>query len=81
MFILDLLGWISLILILLAYFLISFGKVTHSSNLYPILNMFGSMGLLVVTIQQKAWQSVFLNVFWILIAIFSLLRNSKNRNI
>lgn len=70
----EIAGWIGMLFILTAYFLISFAYITPQDSSYQILNILGSLGIIYNTLKQKAYPSVALNVIWILIAITALLR-------
>jgi hypothetical protein len=73
----QILGWIGMFLILLAYFLVSFNKLKINDARYQIINLAGAAGLGAHVLYQKAWAGVTLEVIWALIAIFALL---KTRN-
>lgn len=68
----DILGWVGAILILIAYGLISARKVDSRSRLYQGLNVIGSACLIVNGVYYRAYPSAFVNVVWILIAVYTL---------
>ncbi len=72
-------GWIGMILILIAYYLVSIKKVTGESRFYQSLNFFGALGIIYNTFVQQAWPAMTLNVVWALIAIRTLLLARKNK--
>ncbi len=72
-------GWIGMILILVAYYLVSIKKVTGESRLYQSLNFFGALGIVYNTFVQQAWPAMALNIVWAIIAIKTLLIVRKNR--
>jgi hypothetical protein len=80
-FIIDATGWLAMVLILWAYFLISRGKVDAKNLLYQLLNFIGAILFVINLSYMKAWPSVALNIIWALIALIalrSILRGKKN---
>ena len=78
-FIIDILGWLAMILILSAYSLNSSNKVASSSILYQGLNFIGAALFIINLSYFAAWPSVMLNIIWALIALVSLLKGSKRK--
>ena len=70
----EFLGWFGVILILLAYFLVSFGFVLAESLFYPLLNLVGSFFIIMETLSKKDYQPVVLNIVWLLIAVIAIVR-------
>jgi len=70
-------GWIGMILILTAYWLISNKKITGQSRIYYLLNLFGSFGIFWNSLVQHAWPVMSLNVVWAIIAISVLIKGKK----
>lgn len=68
----DVLGWIGALQILTAYALISLKKVEGDSLLYQLLNIFGSIFLVVNTYYWNALPSTLVNVIWLIIALFAV---------
>jgi hypothetical protein len=64
----DLGGWLGAILLLVAFGCNSFGFVSARSRLYQILNIVGSILLIMNTGWHRAWPSTFVNVVWVVIA-------------
>lgn len=75
----EIAGWAGALLILLAYALLSMGKVTGQSALYQGMNVAGAAGFIVNGWWHGAIPSAALNVIWILIGGFALLRILKRR--
>ncbi|HEX8931891.1 MAG TPA: hypothetical protein VF810_01925 [Patescibacteria group bacterium] len=73
----EIIGWIGTISILLAYFLVSIKKLNANSKEFQLLNLFGSLGIIVNTWYHKAIPSVVLNAVWLLIAIYALLKTAR----
>ncbi len=76
----DIIGWVSSVLIVAAYLLISSNKVNSNSLLYQYLNLFGSIGLIANTYYYNALPSTSVNVIWVLIAVWSLLKYKKQES-
>ena len=70
----EIAGWAGATLILLAYLLISTGKVTGQSPLYQWMNVFGAAGFVTNAWWHGAVPVVTLNVVWLLIGGFALWR-------
>lgn len=68
----DILGWLGAAALLLAYTGVSVGKLEARSRLYQMLNLAGSLGLVVNAGWYRAFPSAFVNVIWISVALFSL---------
>jgi len=60
-------GWAGALLILLAYLLLSMGRVTGQSLLYQGMNIVGAAGFVINGWWHRALPSAALNVLWLLI--------------
>ena len=67
-------GWIGATLILLAYLLLSMGKVTGQSVVYQGMNIVGAAGFIINGWWHGALPSAVLNVIWMLIGGVALWR-------
>lgn len=72
-------GWIGAALILLAYLLLSMGKVTGQSPLYQGMNIVGAAGFIINGWWHGALPSAVLNVIWMLIGGVALWRITAKR--
>ena len=68
----DILGWIGSVEVILAYALISNGKVHGKSVSYQLLNLTGSIFLIANTIYYHAYPSTAINGVWMVVAIVAL---------
>ncbi len=68
----DVLGWIGAIALLIAYMLVSTKRVEGDSTGFQLLNIVGSIFLIVNTFHYGAYPSGALNIFWIAIAIYAI---------
>ena len=70
----EIVGWAGAALILLGYALVTSGRITPRSLAYQLMNVFGAIGFIINSGWNGAIPSVALNVVWLFIAIFGLLR-------
>lgn len=67
------------ILVLLAYFLVSSGKVSSASVAFQVINLVGAGLLTTYALLLQGWSLVFLNGVWAIIALVALLRIMRSR--
>ena len=72
-------GWVGALLILLAYLLLSAGKLTGQSLLYQAMNVVGAAGFVINGWWHRALPSASLNVLWLLIGAVATWRILKKR--
>lgn len=72
-------GWAGASLILLAYLLITAGKLTGQSAVYQWMNVAGAAGFIVNGWWHGALPSAVLNVIWLLIGTVALIRLRRKR--
>jgi hypothetical protein len=72
-------GWAGAILILLAYLLLSAGKLTGQSLTYQLMNVFGAAGFIINGWWHRALPSAVLNVLWLLIGGLATWRLVRRR--
>jgi len=70
----EVVGWAGAVLILLAYLLLSAGKLTGRSIVYQAMNVVGAAGFTVNGWWHGAIPSAALNVIWMLIGGIALWR-------
>jgi len=73
-FMVEAAGWIGAGLILLAYLLLSMGKVTGQTPLYQGMNIIGAAGFIINGWWHGAIPSAALNVIWMMIGGVALWR-------
>lgn len=73
-FFIEAAGWLAALLILVAYGLLSSGKLDGKSRLYQWMNIAGSIGFIVNSGYNGAIPSVALNIVWMLIGAAALYR-------
>jgi hypothetical protein len=75
----EVIGWIGAALILLSFALLTTGRVQARSGLYQGLNIAGSVGFAVNGAWNHAYPSMTMNLIWLVIAIYGLLRADSPR--
>lgn len=73
----DTIGWFGSILVIVAYAMNIYGKLSAESPWYIGLNIAGSAGLIVNTFFHHAIPSMVVNVVWIGIALAALFKRSR----
>jgi hypothetical protein len=76
--VIDILGWIASVLIVGAYFLNIRGKWSAQSKWYILCNLVGGAFFIINTAYHGAYPSALVNVVWVIIAVFSLLKLVRN---
>jgi hypothetical protein len=75
----ELVGWVGAALILLAYLLLSAGKLDGQSPLYQWMNVFGAAGIVANGWWHGAIPSTVLNVIWMAIGGVALWKIAQRR--
>ena len=68
----DVIGWFAAGAVLVAYALVSTGRVRAASYSYQILNLLGGLGLGVNTFYYMSYPSTALNIVWALVAVYAI---------
>ncbi|MGB9835145.1 MAG: CBU_0592 family membrane protein [Candidatus Saccharicenans sp.] len=76
-FLVNVAGWTGALLLLLAYLLVSSRKLAGDSLIYQLLNLAGSLFLLLNAYHFGALPSVGVNSVWIGIALFTIIKGRK----
>ena len=75
----EIAGWIAAVLILTAYGLLSAGKLTGKSVAYQVMNIVGAIGFVINTGYNGAIPSAVLNVIWVGIGVWALVKIRMSR--
>ena len=75
----EIAGWLGALLILLAYLLLSAGRLTGQSLVYQAMNVFGAIGFVINGWWHGAIPSAALNVLWLLIGGIATWRIMRKR--
>jgi hypothetical protein len=73
----NVIGWLGSAAVILAYVLVSTNRLKGDSVAYQVLNLFGGAFLVINTIFWGAYPSTFVNLVWIGIAVFAIVRAKK----
>jgi hypothetical protein len=76
--VIEIIGWVGAALVLIAYGLLSAHKLSSRSVTYQVLNIGGSIGLVINTGWNGAIPSAVVNIIWMGIGAHALWRNSRN---
>jgi hypothetical protein len=76
-YLIEAVGWIGAIMILAAYGLLSSGRLDGRSTMYQLLNLVGSVGVVINSGWNHAIPSAALNVVWMGIGVVALIRNRQ----
>ena len=77
----DVIGWAGAFLLLTAYALLSFKKISGDSIPYQAMNVLAGIGLAISSFSHAAYPLTFVNSVWSVIgviAIFVAVKNGKN---
>lgn len=74
----EIIGWIASLLIVGSYALNITGKLPASSKTYVLANIIGGVFFVVNTYYHQAYPSMFVNVIWVIIAIYMISKKKKN---
>lgn len=72
----DIAGWIGMVLVLVAYLMLSFGKIKNGYT-YQIINLVAGIFMAIGLLPKNAWFSFTLEVAWSAIAIISIVKLSR----
>jgi len=70
----EITGWMGALLVLLAYFLLTTRRLDRGSRTYHVMNLAGGIALAVNSVVNSAYPSGAVNVVWIAIATYGILR-------
>lgn len=69
----DICGWIGMVLVLIAYALLSTNKITNG-KVYQFLNLIAAIFMAIGLFPKNAWFSFALQVVWGVIAIVAIIK-------
>lgn len=73
----DIIGWIGMILVLLAYILLSTNKIKNGLA-YQILNLLAGICMAIGLYPKNAWFSFTLQIIWSFVAIIAIIKIKKS---
>lgn len=65
-------GWLGVVFYIMAYLLLSIGKLTSKNPLFHLLNILGATGLITDSAYHKDSPNLVVNVVWLLIGLFAI---------
>lgn len=68
----NLIGWIGITMTLSAYFMISLGFLIAGNINYILLNLIGASGVAYTAYRYGNYQSTFVNIIWIAVAVLGI---------
>jgi hypothetical protein len=71
----EIIGWIGVLLILLAYILTTFGVIKPQELTYGFLNFFGAIGIITSSYGKRDFQPILLNVVWLIVAAAGIFKS------
>ena len=80
-FFVEVVGWTGAALVLVAYGLLSGGRLTGRSVAYQLMNVIGAAGFVVNSGWNGALPSAALNVVWMGIGVVALIRNRRRATV
>lgn len=75
----EVIGWAGSVAVVAAYLLVSYQKLASNSWSYQILNLFGSICLIINTYFNHAFPSMTVNIIWAGIAIAVMVNIAKKK--
>lgn len=73
----EIVGWSAAAMMVAAYVLLTTGRLSSLSPTYQWLNVLAGAGFIVNSGWNGAYPSAFLNVVWIAIGLYGLLRGTR----
>ncbi len=76
----EIAGWAGAVLVLIAYALVSSGRIDARSPIFQWLNITGASGFILNSGWNGAYPSAAVNVLWIGIGLYALTRRAESRD-
>jgi hypothetical protein len=73
----EIIDWSGVILILVAYGLMSFGVLSSNSLIYQGINVVGALAIAITSIKKKDYEPGILNIIWAVIALIAIINIIK----
>jgi len=74
----DIVGWVGMVMVLLAYGLLSINKIKNGVP-YQLLNLFAGILMAIGLYPKNAWFSFTLQIVWASIALISIIKLKKSK--
>lgn len=76
----EILGWSGALLLLIAYGLLSSGKLRSQNVRYQAMNIIAGVCLIINAVSNSAWPFVVLNIVWALVGVITVIRIITRKN-
>ena len=73
----EIIGWIGALLYIIAYLLVSIKKIQADQMVFQLLNISEGICLIVNSLHQSDYPSVFTNGVWAAIGVFAIYYNKR----
>ncbi len=73
----QIIGFVGMLFIVYAYFLLQTHKAEHDSLLFQILNLIGAIFLIISLLVHFNLGSFLIEVFWIIITMYGIVKNRR----
>ncbi len=70
-------GYLGVVIVLIAYALLASGRLSNNDWRYPVLNIVGTLGIVVSLFEQWNLPSMVSQLVWIAISIVGMMRIAK----
>ena len=70
----NVVGWLGTALLVGAYLLVTLGRIAPTGLPFQLMNLFGGFCLMLNSAYYSAWPSAALNLVWLFVGIFGLVR-------
>lgn len=75
----DVLGWLGTLSYIIAYLLLSLGKLKAEQKTYHLLNILGAIGLIVNAIHLDDYPNIIVNIVWFAIGCMALISIARKK--
>jgi hypothetical protein len=75
--VIEIIGWAAATMMLSAYLLLTAGRLSSRSPVYQWLNVLSGAGFIVNSGWNGAYPSAFLNLVWMTIGLYGVLRGAR----
>lgn len=73
----SLIGYVGVVIVLITYALLASGRLSNNDWRYPVLNIVGTLGIVVSLFEQWNLPSMVSQLVWIAISIVGIMRIAK----
>ncbi|MCJ8326354.1 MAG: hypothetical protein MJK08_04545 [Campylobacterales bacterium] len=73
----QIIGFVGMVFIVWAYYILQMGKYSHESLYYQLLNLTGAILLLISLCVHFNLGSFIIEVFWIIITLYGMYKNKQ----